>query len=50
MSLEKPLGSQGLNTAPVPSTKKGNHKDKEQNISDRRFLSDSRHAQLQERE
>lgn len=50
MSLEKPLGSQGLNTAPVPSTKKGNHKDKEQSISDRRFLSDSRHTQLRERE
>lgn len=50
MSLEKPRGAQGLNTAPVPSTKKGNHKDKEQNISDRRFLSDSRHTQLRERE
>lgn len=50
MSLEKRRGAQGHNTAPVPSTKKGNHKDKEQNISDRRFLSDSRHAQLQERE
>lgn len=38
MNLENPRGAQGLNTAPVPSTRKGNHKDKEQSISDRRLL------------